>query len=272
MKSKSALIGYVLVGVFCYLALTKATSNPQMFFNMHGLGIVIGGLVVAALASFPWTVLSGSIRSIYKKVSSGGTIDHETGNALVRLTSAYQKNISEFEKEAELLPPSFLKEATNLVLEGLPKETIGEILEKRIEEKRADTSSHVNVMLTLSKYSPALGLAATVLGLVDLLSKLSSADMGKLGHGMAIALSATFYGIIFSNLVFAPLSEIISSNGEFEVKELEMIKDCLAGMLEKENAIVIGEVVNSYLPTADRINFVDKLQTQNKPGNGRMAS
>ena len=260
MKNISGILGYILVGLFLYLAVTKATNHPELFLNVHGIAIVMGGLVVSALASFPGALLLDSVRAVLKSFSPQARVNPETAELLVHLGATYQKGLSELEKETSKIEHSFLSQSINLVLEGLNQPTVLEIMEKRIEEKRVQIQSFMNVMLTLSKYSPALGLAATVLGLVDLLGELQSADMGKLGLGMAIALSATFYGIILSNLVFAPLSEMIASTGEIEIKELEMIRDGIQCAIEKKHALVIGEVVNSYLDERHRINFIEKMQ------------
>jgi hypothetical protein len=50
MKSVSGLFGYFMVIVFFYVAITKVTSNPALFLNLHGIGLVVGGLVIAALS------------------------------------------------------------------------------------------------------------------------------------------------------------------------------------------------------------------------------
>lgn len=262
MKKLSGAIGYILVGLFIYLAVMKGTSHPELFFNLHGLAIVVGGLFVAALASFPYSLLSSSLRSVWKCFRSEHQASSYIAEQVVTLGTALQKSLVELEKESVKVQHSFLAQSVNLILEGLTASTVVEIMNKRIEEKRLTIGAQMNVMLTLSKYSPALGLAATVLGLVDLLSQLQSADMAKLGYGMAIALSATFYGIILSNLVFAPLSEMIGSLGETETKEMEMVRDGLQGALDRKHALIIGEIVNSYLEESARVDFVSRVQTK----------
>lgn len=263
MKNFSGAIGYLLVGLFLYLAITKATSNPQLFLNIEGIAIVFGGIFVAAIASFPHTVLFGALKAVGRNLSPRARVDADIAEEVVQLGSAYQKSLTELEKEAAKIEHPFLDQCVNLILEGLNMPTVLEIADKRIDEKRVQIQNHMNVMLTLSKYSPALGLAATVLGLVDLLGQLADADMAKLGLGMAIALSATFYGIILSNMVFAPLSELIASAGELETKEMEMIRDGIQCAMERKHPLVIGEVVNSYLEENNRIDFVDKFQNRN---------
>lgn len=260
MRSLSSFLGYFLVFVFIYLAVTKATNNPQLFLNLHGIAIVGGGLLIAGLASFPWTVLRDSAKSVIRNMNAKARVSPIAAEKVVHLAGLYQAKSKDLENEVQKEQHYFVKDSFNLVLEGLNRATLSEILEKRIDERRQEINTQMNVMLTLSKYSPALGLAATVLGLVDLLGELKNADMAALGLGMAIALSATFYGIILSNLVFAPLSELIGSGGEFEVKEDEMIVDGILAMMDGKNPIVVGEIMNSYLPQNSRIDYSNKIE------------
>lgn len=264
MKNFSGAMGYLLVGLFIYVAVTKGTSNPKVFLNMHGIVIVAGGLIVAAFASFPMSILVDSSKAAFRSMFPKSHVNKETAEQVVQSSIAFEKGMDELDQYSKKVDHSFLSQSLNLILEGLPANTVLEILNKRIEEKKMNIQTQMNTMLTFSKYSPALGLAATVLGLVDLLSQLQDADMAKLGYGMAIALSATFYGIVMSNLVFAPLSEMIASSGEIETKELEMICDGIRSLLERKHSLVVGEVVNSYLPEEKRIDFIGKLDKVSK--------
>lgn len=260
MKNLSGAIGLISVVGFLYIIITKLTANPQVFLNPHGIALIVIGLGICTLASFPFGVIVDSFRSVIRSLSRGSHVDPKIATEIVRLTNAYQKGLSVLESEAEKTKFKFLNQCINLVLEGLPQATVLSIIDKRIEEKRVATQSQMNVMLTLSKYAPSLGLAATVLGMVDMLSDLSSADMGKLGVGMAIALSATFYGIFFANLVFTPLSEMIASTGEIDSREAEMVREGIANMLMKNHPLVVGEIVNSYIDENNRIDFVKRSE------------
>ncbi len=259
MRTYSSLVGFILVGGFIYWSIMKATSNPELFFNVHGIGIVCGGLIVTAFASFPFSSIWNTSRSIVRNLHVKSKVSSGTAEEVFRVASAYRKGLSSLEAELDSVSNPHVKEAANLVLEGIAKESIVEIIDKRIEEHRGRIQHEANVCMTLGKYSPALGLAATTLGLVDLLSKLDTADMGALGAGMAVALSGTFYGIVLANVIFIPLSELITSGGEIEAKEEQMVRDGFESMLQGRDPVLVGEVMNSYLGTSDRIDFT-KIQ------------
>lgn len=260
MKLLTGLLAYSLVGIFVYFVVMNGTTNASLFLNVHSLAIVLGGVVIAALASFPWTVLWDAMKVVVKQLNTKSRVSRKMCEQALSSAVHYQRGLDHLEKESKHIENPFLSDAVNLVLEGLERNFILEILDKRIEEKRNQIMTHMNVLLTMSKYSPAMGLAATVLGLVDLLSKLQSADLAQLGYGMAIALTATFFGVIFSNLLFAPMAELISSAGEIEIREHEIVRDAIEAMMERKNPVVIGELVNSYLSMNERVDVNAQLR------------
>lgn len=268
MRSYSSLVGFILVGGFIYWSIMKATSNPELFFNVHGIGIVLGGVVVTAFASFPFSSLWNTARTIVRNLHVKSKVSSDTAEEVFRVASAYRRGLSNLETELDSVRIPEVKEAANLILEGIAKDSVIEIIDKRIEESRGQIQHEANVCMTLGKYSPALGLAATTLGLVDLLSKLNTADMGALGTGMAVALSGTFYGIIVANVIFIPLSELITSGGEIETKEKQMVRDGFECLLQGRDPVIVGEVMNSYLGAGDRIDFTKISSSKEGSGQG----
>ncbi|MBS1985199.1 MAG: MotA/TolQ/ExbB proton channel family protein [Bdellovibrionales bacterium] len=268
------IAAYVGVGGFVYGIVTKLTSNPSIFVNREALVVICGGMVLAAFVSFPWLALRQCFHAIKKIMTDPPKVPVQEAREIVRLSSLAQRSVQSLDDELEKIEHPFLKEAVSLILDGLPRAFIHETLEKRISERREALAQDANVVMTLSKYSPALGLAATVLGLVDLLGKLGTADMTELGLGMATALSATFYGITIANLVFAPLSELLISSGETDHKTRELILDGVMALLDRKHPLVTAETVNSHLPIRDRIDFSADPQVGNYGGDAvsRMAA
>ena len=107
-------------------------------------------------------------------------------------------------------------------MDGLEPQAIREILETEIAylEQRHEAGSHV--VQTMSSYSPAMGLVGTVVGLIFMLETMS--DPSTIGPAMAVALTATFYGVVSANLLFLPLSNKLKERSKQEVliREMEM--------------------------------------------------
>ncbi len=256
-----SIMAYILVGVFTYLVITKFTDNPAIFINPEGLVVVIGGLMVAGLASFPFINLLEAIKAAWRAMSRSVYIPVEEAREVVRIATIGQRGLARLESELESIENEFMRTGIELMLDGVTPKIFIALMQKRVTEYQERSSRSVNVMLTLSKFAPALGLAATVLGLVQLLTKLGAAEMDQLGHGMAVALSGTFYGIMVANLFFQPLAELIQMKTESDVKSREMVLEGLHAILERQEPLLIGELVNSYLPDSHRINFTEELES-----------
>jgi chemotaxis protein MotA len=256
-----SILAYILVGVFTYLVITKFTDDPAIFINPEGLVVVVGGLMVAGLASFPFINLLEAIKGAWRAISRSVYIPVEEAREVVRIATIGQRGLARLENELESVENEFMRTGIELMLDGVTPKIFIALMQKRVTEYQERCSRSVNVMLTLSKFAPALGLAATVLGLVQLLTKLGAAEMDQLGHGMAVALSGTFYGIMVANLFFQPLAELIQMKTESDVKSREMVLEGLHAILERQEPLLIGELVNSYLPDSHRINFTEELES-----------
>ncbi len=255
----STTLAYLGVFLFIYLIVTRLTTNPMIFVNKEALIVIVGGLTISCFVSFPLIALKQTLLAIKKIMTDPPKVPIDEAREVVRLSITAQKGLQHLDKEYDKIEHLFLKESIGLVLDGLPKPLVQELMEKRLSERREALSQDANIVLTLSKYSPALGLVATVLGLVELLSKLETADMGQMGLGMAVALSATFYGITIANLVLAPLSELILSAGDTDHKTRELIADGVMAIMDRKHPLVVGETVNSHLPIRARVDFSVEL-------------
>jgi chemotaxis protein MotA len=253
-------LAYVAVCAFVYLVVTKFTDNPSIFINPEGLMVVGGGLVVAGFASFPFVVLTEAFRCFWRAVTQSVYIPVDEAREIVRLATIGQRGLTRLEPEIDNLENEFMKTGLELMLDGVTPRVFQAVMQKRVTEYQERCARSVSVMLTLSKFAPALGLAATVLGLVQLLSKLGAADMGDLGNGMAVALSGTFYGIMIANLLFQPMAELIQMKTEAEIKSREMMLEGLHSILERQEPLIIGELVNSFLPDPQRIDFTEEME------------
>lgn len=260
-------IAYVIVGAFVYAIVTRFTDNPSIFVNPEGIAVVCGGLFVAGMASFPFQTLKQAFKTLWNAFSESVHVPVDEAREVVRLSIVAQRGLTRLEPEIENIENDFMRSGAELMLDGVSPKAFQAVMQKRVTEYQERQARSMNVMLTLSKFAPALGLAATVLGLVQLLGKLGNAELSELGVGMAVALSGTFYGIIIANMLFQPLAELIQMKSENEIKNREMMLEGLHSILERQDPLLIGELVNSYLPDSDRIDFTEELEQISRPSN-----
>jgi len=114
----------------------------------------------------------------------------------------------------------------------------------------------------MAKYAPSFGMLGTVVGLIAMLKSLSQ-DISQLGPNMALALTTTLYGVIFSAVFFGPMAEKVRRLGEDELINYEIIKRGAALLAERRNPVYVRDALNAFL--VERA----KLDTQTKEASGK---
>ena len=91
----------------------------------------------------------------------------------------------------------------------------------------------------MAKYAPGFGLLGTVVGLIQLLSSLTTPN--QLGQGMALALVTTFYGILLANIVFQPIAGRLVVLDQEEARHNEMMLLGILGLVQGMPPLLIKE-------------------------------
>jgi len=141
---------------------------------------------------------------------------------------------------------------------GFSKERIEDILIDRYQSYRKSIMAIASWIKRCAKYPPAFGLGGTVLGLIHLMKGISGGlnpkDTGLL---MAVALVATLYGLLLSNLVLNPISESIAEKIKSDEELAEAAVKTVLMIKEGFNLLEAQETLNSYLcDVKEKINFM----------------
>lgn len=152
---------------------------------------------------------------------------------------------------------------------GFDTEKIEDILTDRYLAYKKVVLSISSWIKRCAKYPPAFGLGGTVLGLIHLMKGISGgADPKETGIRMAVALVATFYGILLSNLVLNPISEAIIEKLKSDEELVEVAIKTVLMVKENYNLIECQETLNSYLGEEKiKINFMSALGTSENEEN-----
>lgn len=147
---------------------------------------------------------------------------------------------------------------------GFSTEKIESILTDRYFIYKKTIQSVANWLKRCAKYPPAFGLGGTVLGLIHLMKGISAgADPKETGIRMAVALVATFYGLLLSNLVLNPISEAILEKLKSDEELVEIAVKTVVMMKEKFNLLESQESLNSYLADEnEKINFMNNFNNE----------
>ena len=98
-------------------------------------------------------------------------------------------------------------------------------------------------MRNLSKYPPALGMTGTVIGLVAIFADLSSENRANLGPSLALAMTATFYGLLLANTLLLPLADRLQVMHSHKVRENELVFRVLLLLQQGEpKEMIVGQL------------------------------
>ncbi|HTN99397.1 MAG TPA: MotA/TolQ/ExbB proton channel family protein, partial [Microthrixaceae bacterium] len=99
-------------------------------------------------------------------------------------------------------------------------------------------------------YAPTFGIIGAVVGLIVTLGKLD--NPAELGHGIAAAFIATFWGVFLANGIFLPWSNrLVRLSGE-EVARKRLLVEGVLAVQSGFNPRMLDDLMRSHLPPSRR--------------------
>jgi chemotaxis protein MotA len=229
-------------------------KNPAIMGNLHGIIIVLGGTLAAALVCFPFKFFLNMFIVLIRAFS--GSLKREcihSVNVLVSLAEK-QNNGTKIDTEVSSIKNEFLKESLNLMLSGtLKDEELFDVLEKRVEMQNERYRKENSTFKIIGKFPPAFGLIGATLGMIALLQGLGSPDaFEKLGPSMSVALTATFWGLFLANLVIIPIAENLNFASDDDLLMRRIVVEGVMLLKHKKHPVLVEEYLKSYLAVKER--------------------
>lgn len=119
-----------------------------------------------------------------------------------------------------------LAEATDALIHSRSLEALVKAHEKHSKRRRTEAETGVRVLAQASELAPVFGMAGTLVALNRMPADLGTGDAVTGAIGMAVV--TTLYGILFANLVLAPLARWVERAAENEESERQAVIDWLA--------------------------------------------
>lgn len=245
--------------IFCcgfFLAKTHLGQSVIEYWDFVAFFVVAFGTIAVLVISFPSASAKMLMNDFFYKLFVRSPSLKITAKKLWDIT----------EKKEPISKPKFieqqlLNDGLELISLGFSKDKIQEILVNRFDQYAKKMNLLSNWLRRNAKYPPAFGLAGTVLGLIHLMRGIASGiGTQETGLRMAIALVATFYGLLISNLVLNPLGEWLVEEIKKDEVKAEMAIATVGLIIDGANQVEIQEVLNSYVDPTERIDqFRDEL-------------
>lgn len=218
-------------------------------FQPNAALIVFGGTFAAVLISFPASKLRSIPAALRMAFGRDKENTDEKAEELIALAAITRRGgVLALEQIADDHPHHFTREGLQLVVDGTDPDQVRQILELEMDASELKYDSYSKIFEAAGGYAPTMGIIGTVMGLIRVLGNLT--DPSNLGPSIAVAFTATLYGVASANLIFLPIASKIKSRGQSQIHVLEML---LVGILSLQNGdhpMLIRKKLGSFISTS----------------------
>ncbi len=245
MLIKFFILFAVMTG-FAILSLFNGIELNQLF-NIQSLVIVFGGMALSIRLGFPREKIRETFQAVRDAMANNNMSadPSELLGELIRIARIYRLHGPfALSRAADRLDNRFLKFGASLVAEGYDKWALLNALEREDKLLANERKTQLQILKTLTRLAPALGMAGTVISLMQVMHDLHSPD--SLSGSLGLALSSTLYGILMANLFFIPMTSKVEAMARKESDERAVVAEALLDIHQAEHPMRIAEKLNCY--------------------------
>lgn len=242
------ILGYVLAIANVLVVIRMTTDKFAMFADVHAALIVFVGTICVAFIAFQIGGLKQFAKIVRVAIVRKDTDMDFTINEIIGVAKMSRGDLTPDVAAAVRSKNLFFNDGMALIADGFTKEEITRILFERIKATQNRYKNDEKILKSLIKIPPSFGLIGTTIGLIALFAQVGSADaMKSIGPAMAVAMTATLYGLLFAFLVISPLVERIVWVNTRDIQMRDMTMHGILLLLDNSSPIYIEEMLKSYL-------------------------
>lgn len=209
--------------------------------------IVFGGTFAAVMVSFPASRLRTIPQALRIAFGRHERSPQELIENIVNMaTVARREGVLSLERISSEHPDSFLREGIQMVVDGTDADMVRQILELEINAAEQKHEGYAKIFESAGGYAPTMGIIGTVMGLIHVLGSLQ--EPTQLGPSIAVAFTATLYGVASANIIFLPIASKIKARGEEEILNMELLMEGIMAVQNGEHPLIVRKKLTSYLP------------------------
>ncbi len=160
------------------------------------------------------------------------------------LQTARQQGLLALENQLAQINDSFTRNGVQMIVDGVDKEQLQDLLENMIEAEQYELEQHAKVVEAMGGYGPCMGIIGAVLGLIHAMGLLDQPE--KLGPAIAVAFVATIYGVGSANIVLLPAGNRFKAINHDIAKFKEMTIVGLVSIANGENTMQLKRRLAVY--------------------------
>lgn len=252
---KASIIG-ILVGAACLgiVFVEVSHGNFAMFFSMEGLLMVGGGSISVTFMAMPMERMVQVPGYIKKFLFHKGMKVEQVVKVMGELSEkARRDGILALEPEIEKLGDPFLAAGLKMAVDGVDPGAIESTARLELVSMADRHKSGKKFFDLIKVYGPGYGLVGTLVGQIGMFGQLADAEIGALGHSLAIAVCATMYGAVIANAIAGPIGDKLAIRSAEEMINREMMLQGILSIQAGDNPRVTQDKMLAFVPSVARV-------------------
>lgn len=239
----SFLIGFLLSVSSLLFAVSHSKTALSNFINAEGIIVVIVGSLAIFLMANRARVVKSVAKLTFRQVTGYGVKKpKEVRELILDITKNLEKGQRPQASGIELLDLGM-----SWIEAGLDEKHIDNLIHQYSSTKLALMDEATNAVIYLGKYPPALGMVGTVFGIIGIFSGLGADGAAEqIGPNLAVAMTATLYGLVIANFTVQPLGELLAQSVDSESRNLNMCAQAIRLWKARESSFYISEQMGLY--------------------------
>ncbi|MCR4441834.1 MAG: flagellar motor protein [Peptococcaceae bacterium] len=220
-------------------------------FSVASALIVLGATIGAVFISLPLSEIK-EIPKLIKLVLTEKDYDY---NALIKKITelahtARKEGILALESLTQEIDYRFLANGIMMVVDGMDKEATKSIMEAEISSVQERHFRRAKIFDIAGGYCPTMGIMGTVMSMISVLKELN--EPAALGPKIAMAFTATLYGVGFANVLFFPIAEKLKAKSHAEMVYMEICMEGVLSIQAGESPKIISEKLLVFINQGKR--------------------
>jgi chemotaxis protein MotA len=251
---KASIIG-VLIGLCAvgFVLMEASHGNLMMFVSTEGLLMVGVGSVSVTFMAMPLAKVLAIPGYVKRFMFHKSLPAAEVIKLLSTLAEkARRDGILALESEMGKLKDPFLAAGLKMAVDGVEPHIIEATCRMELLAMQDRHKAGKKFFDLLKLYGPGYGLVGTLIGQVAMFGQLASADIGKLGKALGIAVVATLYGALLANAIAGPIGDKLAMRSSEEILSREMMLQAILSIQAGDNPRVTQDKMMAFVPSATR--------------------
>ncbi len=200
----------------------------------HSLIVVFGGTFAVGAICTPFSV---SI-ALYKNI-----LGLFKGRPSIELLKPLLMQLAKDKSTVKASADPLVQYGIGLWEKGVDQHTFVALISQYRDKLEHEDGESLMALQALAKYPPALGMLGTVMGMITLFANLGTSDKSLLGPSLAVAMTATFYGLVLTQGFLSPLADRISVEVVYKRKYYGYVYEILNLINNREPINMIEEEI-----------------------------